>query len=127
MYNHILYLSYWIFNSFLIYLGSEVLIIQDIQLGNSRLNSIESAIYSGFCLTFLVWIWWDFAIARKINLKKPYVTLLFFYCVNCFSLWVLSKFSHITGIAIESVAWILIFAIATTIAQRIVWKVIVGR
>jgi len=106
---------------------SEVFNIKSIMLGSSRLNSVESAIYSGFCLTFLVWMWWDFAIAKKFDLRKERINGLFFLFVNFTSLWVISKFSGFTGLYIDSYLWIFMLSVLTTTIQRMVWKVIVGR
>lgn len=127
MYNHILYLLYWFFNSVIIFILSEAVNIREIRLGSSRFNSIESSIYAGFCLTFLIWVWWDFAIARKFNLKNEKTTTLFFLFVNCFSLWVMSRFSFITGFSVSSFLWLFILGVIVTAVQRVVWKVVVGR
>ncbi|MBI5044623.1 MAG: hypothetical protein HZC02_01745 [Candidatus Levybacteria bacterium] len=124
MYNHLLYLGYWIVNSLLLYLLS--FFLPDINLGNDRLRLIESAIYAGFWLTFCVWVWWDFTIARKIRFGKA-ASLLAFFIINCFGLLAVSRFSFMTGFTIDLSFWIFVVGAIMTLCQRVVWRVIVGK
>ncbi len=124
MYNHILYFSYWIIDS-LVLLITNLLFPNLIVLGNWRFNSIESAIYSGFWVTFFIWSLWDFAIAKKLKFDSKVVTLSYFWVVTAFSYWVVSRFSQIAGFGIKN--YMLTFAIAAValVFQRLAWRVIV--
>lgn len=116
-----MYFAYWMINSFILYLAS-MLIPDNVVLGNWRFNSIESSIYAGFWLTFLIWVCWDFAIARKFNLKNKTATFVFFLLVNAISIWVVSRFSGITGFEIVNYQWILAIGFVATFLQKIPWK-----
>lgn len=125
MYNHLLYLSYWLIDSIVLLAVYNLVPQSSLVLGNNRFNSIESAIYAGFWLTFLVWIWWDFAIARKINSLTQSFTFGLFTIVNILSIWIVSKFSAITGFELTNLIWMLVIGLIVTALQKLAWKMIV--
>lgn len=122
-----MYFAYWLINSFVLYLASWVIPDNNVILGNWRFNSVESSFYAGFWLTFLIWIWWDFAIAKKINLKNKIVAFGFFWFVNFFSIWVVSRFSHFTGFELVNYQWVLAIGFAATVLQRTTRRLIIKR
>lgn len=126
MYNHILYLGYWLANSSLFFLLAFV-VSDNIVLGNGRFTSFESAFYAGFWMTFGIWVWWDLAIAREWSLDKTAYVLGFFLFANTFSLLAVTQFKDITGLTVISYQWIGIVAVAATLLQRVVWRLIVKR
>lgn len=121
MYNHLMYFAYWMINSLVLYLAGWA-IPNNVLLGNWRFNSIESSIYAGFWLTFLIWACWDFAIARKFNLKNKTATFVFFLLVNAISIWVVSRFSNITGFELTNYQWAFAIGFVITLLQRVPWK-----
>lgn len=121
MYNHLMYLAYWAINSLVLYLAS-LIIPDNIALGNWRFSNIESSIYAGFWLTFLIWVFWDFAIAREFNLKNKTIAFLFFLFVNAISIWVVSRFASVTGFGIINYQWVLAIGFITTLLQKVPWK-----
>lgn len=125
MYNHLLYLAYWIVNAAVLFFTS--LLIPAVRLGGGRFNSIESAFYAGFWLTFLIWVFWDFAIARKFNFESKTVNFSYFLLVNFISIWVISRFSSLTGFALTNYAWALVIALAAVLLQKIGWRLVVKR
>lgn len=127
MHNHLLYFGYWIVNSFLFYIASRAIPDNVVKLGSWRFSSLESSLYAGFCLTFLVWVWWDFALARRFNFNKKFITFLFFIFVNCFSIWAISRFSYFTGVEVTNYNWIIVIGLAATILQRFIRRVIVNK
>ncbi len=127
MYNHLLYIGYWIINSFLLYIASQSIPDNIVKLGSWRFNMLESSLYAGFCLTFLVWMWWDFALARRFNLNKKLFVFLFFIFVNSFSIWAISRFNYFTGVQVTSFVWIVAIGLAATVLQRLTRKLIVNK
>lgn len=123
MYNHIMYLSYWIINSLVLYVAN-LFLPQNVMLGDWRFNTVESSIYAGFWLTFLVWIFWDFAIARKFSPKKGFAFFFFFFLVNSISLWIVSLFPNYTGFSFYNDQWALIIGFVLAILQQISWKLV---
>jgi len=126
MYNHLLYLGYWLTNSIVLLL-STLVTGNSVILGGDRFNTLEASIYAGFWLTFLIWVWWDFAIARKFKLDKGVIIFGFFLFVNIFSLVAVSRFHFFTGFELINYFWVLAIALLATILQRVAWKLIVNR
>jgi hypothetical protein len=127
MYNHLLYFGYWIVNSTLFFLASRVVPDNIIKLGSWRFSSIESSLYAGFILTFLIWVFWDFGLARRFSFNKKFFTFAFFLIANIFSIFAISHFKYFTGFEVNSYAWIFFLALIATIAQRLTRMVIIKR
>ena len=126
MYNHLLYFAYWLINSSVLLIASSV-IPNNITLGNWRFNGFESSLYAGFWITFLIWVCWDFAMARKFNLSKKMVSFGFFFIVNVVSIWAISRFSSITGFELIHYEWVLAIGFVSTILQKLLWTFFVPR
>ena len=124
MYNHILYFSYWVIDS-IVLLVFNLLFPSSVVLGNWRFNSIESAIYAGFWVTFFIWTLWDFAIAKKLKFDSKLVTLGYFWIVTSFSYWLVSRFSQIAGFGIKNYLMAFLIAAVALFFQRIAWSFIV--
>ncbi len=125
MYNHLLYLAYWVVNVIVIFtLGR--LFPGLVGLGVNKFAPLESAIYSGFWLTFFVWTMWDLVISQEVKLEPAPLAFVYFFLVNALGLWLVSYVSRYTGIVVWG-GWIWVVAFAANILQRLVWKVIVGR
>jgi hypothetical protein len=126
MYNHVLYLSYWVANVLVIYLMS-LIFPDNIVLGNFRFNSVESAVYAGFWATVLFWAMWDFVHVRNIKLDRVSGRLWVFWAFNFISFWLVSRFSHIAGFGISSFWWALFVGFFAHLVQRFAWILVVGR
>jgi hypothetical protein len=126
MYNHYLYFAYWAVNSFIFFLAGLLIPSSEVAMGSWRFSLIEASIYSGFCLTFIIWVCWDFAMARHYNFKKKGFTLGFFIAANLFSLYAISTFSYVTGFRVESFLWFILLGIVFALIQRVAWRVVVG-
>ena len=124
MYNHLLYFGYWVTNAIVLYFAS-ILLPSDITLGSWRFSTLEASLYAGFCLTFLVWIWWDFALAWKFDFHKKLPVFLFFLFVNYFSILTITRFDYLTGFSITSFFWAFIIGFVATILQQGIHQLIV--
>lgn len=126
MYNHHLYFMYWLVNSIILYaLG--FIFPATIQLGNGRLMPLESAIYSGFWLTFIVWSMWDYIIMRRARLEPEYVALGYFLLVNTLGVMLVAYFTRFTGLNVQNFWWCLGIAFGANIFQRQAFRMITGR
>ena len=123
MYNHTLYLTYWIVNAVTLYVAN-FLLSDFIVLGTWKLTPIEAAIYAGFWITFFIWIMWDFVIARGVKFRSYEGAWAYFYIINVFGIWLASRFSYIAGFGVVRFWWILLIAIGTNTLQRYFWKII---
>ena len=126
MYNHILYLLYWLINIFVL-VTFNFLYPNDIVLGNARFNGLESAIYAGFWITVLYWAMWDFVHIRKINLQKESSKFIVFWAFNFIGYWLVARFSHIAGYGVSWYGWVLVLSLLTNTAQQLIWKMVVRR
>lgn len=126
MYNHLLYFSYWIVNSLVLY-AFTFLAPSNVILGNWRFSSIESAIYAGFWVTFLIWVLWDFALAKGIKFDTGAVTLGYFWSANILAFWLVSRFSEYAGFGVTSYLWAITIALFAYMSQRLTWHLVVGK
>lgn len=126
MYNHLLYFTYWLFNSAVLY-TFYIIFGGDVVLGNWRFGPVESAIYSGFWVTFFIWVLWDFALAKGVKFDSGTVTFGYFFIANIFAFWLVSRFSEYAGLGITSYLWALTLGFAAYLLQRLAWRIIVGK
>lgn len=126
MYNHLLYFLYWVINSLVLYLFS-LLVPSYVILGNYRFGGIESAVYAGFWITFFVWAFWDFALAKGLKFESSVVTLGYFWLVNAFAFWIVSRFSQIAGFGVSNYLWTFTLGLVAYIFQRIAWRLVLKR
>lgn len=123
MYNHVLYLLYWLLNSLVIYLTGR-LFPDFVVLGNWRFSQVESALYAGFWVTVFFWSMWDFLYVRGVAMSKLPGAFWVFYGMNVVSVWLVSRFSHIAGMGISSFLWAFIIAFMANLTQKAVFKMI---
>jgi len=119
MYNHLIYLSYWIANSVILYLFS-ALSGGNVVLGNWKFGPVEASIYSGFWVTFLIWCFWDFAMAKGLKFDTTAVTIGYFWSVNLFAFWLVSRFSQYFGFGVTGFIWPVFLGLAAHFLQRFV-------
>ena len=126
MYNHILYFAYWLVNSLVLYVFS-IVYPNSVVLGNWRFSPVEASIYSGFWVTFFIWVLWDFAIAKNVKFDSALVTFGYFGLSNFFSFWLVARFSQYAGLGIAHYGWAILVGLTAYIFQRIAWRSIVGK
>lgn len=124
MYNHLLYLLYWLVNAIVIFVLGWMFPHQ-IALGVNKFIPLEAAIYSGFWLTFFVWSMWDFAIVREVKLEAA-PAFIYFLLVNFLGFWLISHYSGFTGMRVDG-WWLFVLAVTADIFQRFAWNAMVGR
>jgi len=100
---------------------------ESLVLGSWRFAEIESAIYVGFWMTFLVWLIWDFAQARGFKMDNWSTTWLFFGIVNCATVWAVTRFGFYLGLEISQISWMLVIGLSVTLLQRLVLTLMVER
>ena len=122
MYNHLLYFSYWVVNSFTISLFN-FLLPENFVLGTWKLTSFEASIYSGFWLTFVVWIFWDYMMAKKYEWGK-FKSFIWFWLANIFGVWITARLGNFTGFGIDSLFTAIILGFFANIFQRVIRKVV---
>ncbi len=125
MYNHLLYLLYWLVNAVVLF-GLSWIFPNSVILGTNKFVPLEAAIYSGFWLTFFIWTMWDFIIAREVKLEPAPLAFIYFLFVNILGIWIVTYAGRYTGIAVAG-WWILVVAVFADSLQRLAWKLVVKR
>ncbi|OGM87348.1 hypothetical protein A2614_02645 [Candidatus Woesebacteria bacterium RIFOXYD1_FULL_40_21] len=123
MYEHLLFLLYWLLNSLAIYLLGNIF-PSEVVLGSFRLTPVEAAIYAGFWLTFFVWSMWDFVLVRKVKLEPFPLRPLFFFFVNSLGVWLTSRYSGYSGLGITSFWWAFLLGGVTDLLQSVSWNLV---
>lgn len=123
MHEHILFLIYWLINSMAMYLMGLVF-PSDVVLGTFRLLPVEAAIFAGFWLTFFVWTMWDYVTVRKVTLQPFIIRFIFFFFVNSFGIWLVSRYASYTGLGISSFWWALLLGGITDLLQNFYWNLL---
>lgn len=117
MYNHVLYLAYWAVNALVLYLFG-TFAGNDVVLGNWKFGATEASIYASFWVTFLVWCFWDFAMAKGLKFDTTVVTIGYFWSVNLFSFWLVSRFSQYFGFGVTGFIWPVMLGFVAHFLQR---------
>lgn len=125
MYNHLLYFSYWFVNSFFLSLF-HYLFPENFVLGTWKLTGLEASIYSGFWITFVVWIFWDLILAKDIKLGST-KSFLWFLLANTVGIWITAHMSNFTGFGISSFYLAIILGLLVNIFQRLMRKFIIKK
>jgi len=121
MYDHILFLLYWLLNSLLLSLLGFIF-PSSVVLGNFRLLPFEASIYAGFWLTFFVWTMWDYVSIRKVKLESFPLRFLFFFFVNSLGIWIISRYAKYTGLGIASFWWAFLLGGVADLLQSVSWN-----
>ena len=124
MYNHLLYLLYWLVNAAVI-LALGWMFPNFVQLGVNKFIPLEAAIYSGFWLTFFVWSMWDFVLLRGVKIEGA-PAFVYFLMANFIGFWLLSYASRYTGLVVDG-WWLVVLALLANFGQRLAWKWVIKR
>jgi len=115
--NRLLYIFFW---PLLLFLAASIFTI-DVVLGTYRFSVLEAAVYSGFWITFLAWVIWDFVKARGISLKNKALAVTVLWLANSAAVWIVARFAHLTGLGISSYRWALLLGLVVALAQGTFW------
>ena len=121
MYDHILFLLYWLLDSLLLYLLGYIF-PSEVVLGNFRLTPFEASIFAGFWLTFFVWTMWEYVLVRKVKLESFNLRIIFFFFVNSLGIWIISQYGKYTGLGIASFWWVLVLGGVMDLFQGVAWN-----
>lgn len=124
MYNHLLYLVYWIINTVILY-GASILLPEVVALGVNKFTPIEAAVYSGFWMVFVTWVVWDFSLARGFKLGRE-SGWIYFLAGNILGVMAISVFAAFTGTR-ATIVGIFVLALAANAIQRELWWKLVSK
>lgn len=124
MYNHWLFFTYWLVNSLVIWFVGAIF-PQDLVLGTWRFTAAEAAIYSGFWVTFVVWIFWDFLLARRYKFSRL-LNFFWFWLANTLGIWLMAHINHYSGLGISAYYWAIVLGLVVNLAQSRVRKFYLG-
>lgn len=126
MYNHILYLFFWLVSFFVFYL-THLLFPENFVLGNWKFTVLEAGIYSSFWLVVFLWVVWDFLVSRGVKFEQNLVSFIYFWAVNAVGIWLVAKLSQILGLGITGYPWAVGVGFVVNLVQRLVWKFVTKR
>ena len=97
-----------------------------LRLGVNKFTPIEAAVYSGFWMVFIMWVVWDFSLARGFKLGRE-TGWIYFLAANVLAVMAVSVFSTFTGLR-ASVGGIFVLAVVANAIQREFWgKLVSGK
>ena len=126
MYNHKLYLAFWLVNGLIIYLFG-LIFPANVVLGNWKFTALEAAIYSSFWLTFVVWVGWDNIYSRGVKYQTGVITWVYFWIVNALGVWIIARIAYILALGISNLLWAIMIGTVAVIGQKIVWSLVTRR
>jgi hypothetical protein len=115
--NRLLYIFFW---PLLLFLAASIFTV-DVVIGTYRFSGLEAAVYSGFWITFLAWVIWDFVKARGISLNNKALAITVLWLANSAAVWIVARFAHLTGLGISSYRWALLLGLVVALAQGTFW------
>ncbi|HLE48855.1 MAG TPA: hypothetical protein VI819_02370 [Patescibacteria group bacterium] len=123
MYNHVLYLAFWLINFLLFYFAGKAF-PNDFVFGTWKFTTVEAAIYSSFWLTVLVWTAWDIIMSRGIKYEAGTVTWIYFWVVNSLGIWLITRVANVLGFGISGWRWALYLGVLVVVGQKFVWNLV---
>lgn len=115
MSDHVLYLFSWLITSLLLYLV-HVIFPDTVVLGTYKFTVAEAATYSGFWITFLIWLINDLVVVRGLNPESRMGSWVFAILVGSASVWMSARFAPFTGLGIASYRWAIFLGLFVGIA-----------
>jgi hypothetical protein len=95
-------------------------------LGTWKLTGLESSLYSGFWVTFVVWIFWDLLLAKDIKLGST-KSFFWFWLANTVGIWITAHMSKFTGFGISNFYLAIILGLLVNILQRLIRRFIIKK
>lgn len=126
MYNHLLYLAYWGVNA-VVFWGLGRMYPEAVLLGVNKFGAMEAAVYSGFWLTFVVWVLWDFVLAQGGNFGSGWAAYTYFFAANAVGVGVVTVFGGVTGTRVVSVLGVVMVGAVANMLQYWMKEKLLGR
>lgn len=121
MYNHVLFIIYWIITATILYI-IHIFYPTSVVLGNHKFVTIEAAVYSAFWISFIMWTILDVFYSRGFRFRNLVLFLIAFLAANSVSIWMVARFAKLLGLGIVSYQWAFAMAAVITVAERIAWQ-----
>ncbi|MFZ5932670.1 MAG: phage holin family protein [Patescibacteria group bacterium] len=119
---YVRFLIIWLVNAGLFYLATS-LYPANFVLGNASLTPLWAAVVSGFLLTVLCR--WARPVLSKIGLSLSgrLKMFVFYWLVNAGAIWLIARFSYLTGFGITAYYWALALGFVTNLSQWVVRQI----
>lgn len=113
---YIRWVAIWLVNSLLFYLAS-VVFPGNFVLGNASLTPTWAALVSGFLLTVLCRLSKPLISRFGLKLAGRYKMFVFYWLVNAVAIWLVARFSYLTGFGISAYYWAIGLGFVTNLFQ----------
>ena len=109
----------WMIDGLLFYLAA-MLLPTYFAIGNSLFTPFQASLFSGFVLTAAVWKIEPVAKYMELDLKPKANMVFAYFVVNVAAVWIIARFSMLTGVGIASYFYVIGFATVAYATQYIV-------
>jgi uncharacterized membrane protein YvlD (DUF360 family) len=116
-----MFIAFWLTNLALILL-SNLLLPDKFVLGNSIFSYYQALVFSSFIWDVGNTLTGPILKHMEIPLKGTANKILAYFVANFFILWIIARFSFITGVGIASFVYIALMALVSVFVQYAIWK-----
>jgi len=74
-------------------------------------------------VTFFVWIFWDFMLAKKLKFSQ-FLNFFWFWLANVMGIWLTARGSYFTGLGIRAYYMAIALGLFTNYGQRLARKLV---
>lgn len=115
------YISFWILNSSIFYLGS-IVFPKNIELGTFRVPENLAPFWAGALLTFIVWFSKPIVVQLGFKPQGEIQAFLYYAVANSVTLWILARFAEFSGFGISRFYWAIGLGLVINLLQMGFWQ-----
>ena len=115
------FLVFWIINSLTLYL-SNIFFPNALAIGNSILVPYQSIVLSGFIWSAVLWYTEVVLKDMEIPTKSNSSMMLAYFAVNFSTVWLMARFSFITGLGVANFLYAAGIALVANLVQYFAWQ-----
>jgi len=115
------FLVFWIINSLTLYL-SNIFFPNALAIGNSILVPYQSIVLSGFIWSAVLWYTEVVLKDMEIPTKSNSSMMLAYFAVNFSTVWLMARFSFITGLGVANFLYVAGIALVANLVQYFAWQ-----
>jgi hypothetical protein len=114
------FIVFWVINAVLLYLF-QMVFPTHYTLGNSILEPYQAAVITSFVWNFVLWNVEPLLKTVDIQLKGAMNMALGYLVVNFALVWLIARYSILSGVGISSVLYVFLLALVANFLQYFAW------
>lgn len=115
------FLILWLVNVVLLY-AATILFPENYTLGNSIFSDWQAAVFSGFVWNYAIWNLVPMLKEYDLKFEGKNALMLVYLAANFVTLWLIARFSFMTGYGIGSWMYVLGLAVVANFVQFFAWQ-----